>query len=73
MSAVTLSESDTPVSDDARRSGVVGAFGPAGVIVTASDGLDALTLPAMSAKVAVTDHAPGIIVGMVHDVARPTT
>jgi hypothetical protein len=73
VSLVTLSVSDAPVSDDASRSGVVGADGAAVSIVSSRAGLATLELPAASVSVALTDQTSGLSVGIVHEVALPTT
>lgn len=73
LSLVMLSEFDAPVSDDARRSGVVGAAGAAVSIVRFVAPLEADRFPDGSVSVAVTLHGPGVIDGRLHDVAEPTT
>jgi hypothetical protein len=69
VSAVTLSTLDAPVSEAATRSGI--AVVPMMLIAVAALGAD--TLPAGSARVAVTVHVPDDKVGMVHDVDVPIT
>ena len=73
VSLVTLSVSDTPVSDEPSKSGVAGALGADATMVTASGGLATLVLPAPSVNFAETDHTPRASTGSVHDVAEPTT
>jgi hypothetical protein len=72
-SLVTLSVADCPVSDDASRSGGVGAGGAVASIVIGSEELVALRFPEESVVVALTLHAPGANAGNVHDVAESTT
>jgi hypothetical protein len=73
VSLVLLSESDAPVSDDAKRSTPVGADGavPSIVMGSAVDGAD--VLPAGSVSVDEMFHEPGLNVGSVQFVAEPMT
>ena len=73
VSLVTLSVLDAPVSDEARRSGIVGAAGAEVSIVRLVASLEADRLPDVSVRVPVTLQDPGVIDGRVHDVAEPTT
>ena len=70
---MTLSVFDAPVSDEARRSGVVGAAGEEVSIARLVASLEADRLPAVSVSVPDTLQDPGVIDGRVHDVAEPTT
>ena len=83
VSLVMLSVLDAPVSDDASRSGAVGAEGPLppdddGPLLTGASMIKlngellADVLPAGSVSVAVVLHVPPDIVGRSHDVAVPT-
>jgi len=69
VSLVMLSVLDAPVSDDASRSGAVGAVRT----VMLSDPLGDDTLPAESVSVATTVQFPKVRVGSVHFVSTPTT
>ena len=72
VSLVMLSVLDAPVSDDASRSGVVGASGAVGSMVIGVAGLDAVRAPDGSVNVPVTLHVPAANVGNVHAFSEPT-
>lgn len=63
VSFVTLSVFDAPLSEAGKRSGADGADGADVSIVTGSAGPDVDVLPAGSATVAETFHAPSAIAG----------
>lgn len=72
VSLVTLSVSEIPVSDEARRSGVNGLSGAVGSMVTEVAGLVAVRLPEGFVNVPVRLHVPAAIVGRVHELEVPT-
>lgn len=72
VSLVTLSVLDAPVSDDASRSGVVGASGAVGSMVIEVAGLDAVRVPDGSVNVPVRLQLPAANVGSVHALSEPT-
>ena len=71
-SFVTLSASDTPVSDDAITSGV-SDWGPVVSMVMGSPDEARETFPAGSVNVDEMFHEPGLNVGSVQLVAAPMT
>ena len=71
VSLVMLSDSEAPVSDDARRSGAGGVRGAERSIVMAVGLLVSDFVPSGLLSDEVTCHTPGDIVGMVHEVAEP--
>jgi hypothetical protein len=68
-SLVMLSVFDTPVSDEASRSGAA----VVAEIVILSDALGVDVFPAVSVSVAETAHSPSVSVGKVHESCTPMT